>query len=80
MTINIPRADELCIAPELAILAALEASLAATVQVLAAAHPEINDINPADYTIDVAVAARLSRRAVGLIATVNRYRLAVRSF
>jgi hypothetical protein len=80
MTIIIPRADELRLAPEMAILAALEASLAATLQVLSAAHPEINDTNPRDYTIDVAVAARLSRRAVGLIATINRYRLAVRNF
>jgi hypothetical protein len=80
MSINIPRANELYLAPELAILATLEASLAATIQVLAALHPDLGDVAPADYAGDVAVAARLCRRATGLIATINKYRLAVRNF
>ena len=41
MIIKTPAADDLCIAPELAILAALEVSLVVAAQVLNLAHTEI---------------------------------------
>jgi hypothetical protein len=79
MIIHTPFADDLCLAPELAILAALEASLATTIQVLIAAHPELtgDPVAPEEITIDVDTAAKLSRQAAQLIATINNYRLAI---
>ncbi len=78
MIIHTPFAGDLCVAPELAILAALEATLATTVQVLIAAHPELEQAAATDeITIDVETAAKLSRQAAELIATINNYRLAL---
>jgi hypothetical protein len=79
MTIHTPCADDLCFAPELAILAALEATLATTIQVLVAAHPELQGepVAAEEITIDVDAAAKLSRQAAELIATINTYRLAI---
>lgn len=78
MIVHTPFAGDLCFAPELAILAALEASLATTIQVLIAAHPELEDhVAPEEITIDVDTAAKLSRQAAELIATINTYRLAI---
>jgi hypothetical protein len=79
MIIRTPFASDLCFAPELAILSTLEVSLATTIQVLIAAHPELHDDagTIADVTIDVDTAAKLSRQAAELITTINTYRLAI---
>jgi hypothetical protein len=76
MIIAIPPDDDLCVAPELAILAALEAGLAIAVQVLNITHTEIfapgDDRHPAN--LDTRVAAEIIAQATSLIATINRYR------
>ena len=55
MIIKTPSADELHCAPELGILAALEAALAIAIPAVGAAHPELYDdqMDPGDYTLDV---------------------------
>jgi hypothetical protein len=79
MIIAIPHDDDLCVAPELAILAALEASLAIAAQVLNIAHTEI--LAPGDRRhppfLDTRVAADIIAEATHMIATINRYRLAL---
>ncbi len=79
MIIAIPPDDDLCVAPELAILTALEASLAIAAQVLNIAHTEI--LAPAAErcapSLDTRVAAEIIAQAAHLIATINRYRLAL---
>jgi hypothetical protein len=79
MIIATPGDDDLCVAPELAILTALEASLAVAAQVLNIAHTEI--LAPGDDrhdpTIDTRIAAEIIAQATQLIATINRYRLAL---
>jgi hypothetical protein len=79
MIIAIPPDADLCVAPELAILAALEASLAIAAQVLSIAHTEIlapgDDRHPPG--LDTRVAAEIIAEATHLIATINRYRLAL---
>ena len=79
MIVHTPFASELCFAPELAILAALEATAATTIEVMHAAHPEIEqaDTDLAELPLDVAAAAQLSRQATDLIASLNRYRLSL---
>jgi hypothetical protein len=79
MIIHAPWADDLCIAPELAILAVLEATLAAAIEMMTASHPEtFTEIVPAEeFGLDAQTAVVLSRQAAELIATVNRYRLAI---
>lgn len=79
MIVAIPSDDDLWVAPELAILAALEAGLAIAVQVLNITHTEIlapgDDRHPP--TIDIRVAAEIITQATHMIATIKRYRLAL---
>lgn len=79
MIIATPSDDDLCVAPELAILAALEVSLVVTAQVLNIAHTEI--LAPGDEPyhpgLDTKIAATLIAQASTMIATINRYRLAL---
>lgn len=79
MIIAIPHDDDLCVAPELAILTALETSLTIAVQVLNIAHTEIlapgDDRHPP--SLDTRVAAEIIAEAAHMIATINRYRLAI---
>jgi len=79
MIIHIPGDDDLCVAPELAILSALEASLAVATQVLNIAHTEI--LAPGDDrhdpNLDTRIAAEIIAQATRLITTINRYRLAL---
>ena len=79
MIITVPNDDDLCVAPELAILTALEASLAIAAQVLIIAHTEI--LAPGDdrltLYLDTRVAAEIIAEATHLITTINRYRLAL---
>lgn len=79
MIIATPRDDDLCVAPELAILAALEVSLAVTAQVLNIAHTEIlaPGADPIQPGLDTKIAAALIAQASNMIATINRYRLAL---
>jgi len=78
MIIATPDDEDLCVAPELAILATLEVTLAVTVQVLNIAHMEI--LAPgadADQPLaDTQIAAHIIDQAAHLIASINRYRLA----
>jgi len=79
MIIAIPPDDDLCVAPELAILTALEAGLAIAVQVLNITHTEIlapgDDRYPAN--LDIRIAAEIIAQATCMIASINRYRLAL---
>lgn len=79
MIIATPCDVDLCVAPELAILAALEVSLAVTAQVLNIAHTEI--LAPGDAPsppcLDTKIAAALIAQASTMIATINSYRLAL---
>jgi hypothetical protein len=79
MIIAIPPDDDLCVAPELAILAALEAGLTIAIQVLNITHTEIlapgDDRRPAN--LDTRVAAEIIAQATRMIATINRYRRAL---
>jgi hypothetical protein len=79
MIIKTPAVDDLCIAPELAILAALEVSLVVAAQVLNLAHTEIlapgDERHPA--ALDTKIAAEIIAQATGLTATISRYRLAL---
>ena len=79
MIIAIPPDDDLCVAPELAILTALEADLAIAVQVLNITHTEIlgpgDDRHPAN--LDTRVAAEIIAQATRMTAMINRYRLAL---
>jgi len=79
MIIATPGDEDLCVAPELAILAALEVTLAVTAQVLNIAHTEI--IAPGDdhhaLAADTQIAAQIIAQATRLITTINRYRLAL---
>lgn len=80
MIIYTPSAGQLCLAPELAILATLEATLASTIEVMRAAHPELDSTSvfAEDSTVDadVAAATELSYRAGELIDAINAYRRA----
>jgi hypothetical protein len=78
MIIATPGDDDLCVAPELAILAALETSLVVAAQVLNIAHTEI--LAPGqrhDPAADTRIAAEIIAQATQLAATINRYRLAL---
>lgn len=79
MIIATPSDHDLCVAPELAILAALEVSLAVTTQVLNIAHTEILAPGAAPYHpgLDTEIAAALIAQASHMIATINSYRLAL---
>ena len=58
MIIAIPHDEDLCVAPELAILSALEASLAIAAQVLNIAHTEI--LAPGDDRHDPSLDTRVA--------------------
>ena len=79
MIIKTPATDDLCIAPELAILAALEVSLVVATQVLNLAHTEI--LAPSDErhpaTHDTKMAGEIITQATDLMTAINRYRLAL---
>jgi hypothetical protein len=79
MIIAIPPDADLCVAPELALLAVLEASLATVARVLNIAHTEILAPGDAPHSpnLDTRVAAEIIAQASHLIATINRYRLAL---
>lgn len=79
MIIATPGDEDLCVAPELAILAALEVTLAVTVQILNIAHTEIVAPGAGRYApaADTLIAAQIIDQASHLIATINRYRLAL---
>ena len=69
--------EQLAAAPELAILAVLEAALDVTILALAAAWPELQELD-LDSSYDEARAAfDVIERARTLAAAVNRYRLAL---
>jgi hypothetical protein len=73
---EVPRVDQLRAAPELAVLAALDAVAMATIGALLAAHPELLDPNqdPLERTLHVADAAAICRHAEALVASIRRYR------
>lgn len=75
MIIPTPSDHDLCLAPELAILAVIEVSLAVAIQVLNITHTEI--LAPSAEPLDVRVAADIIAQATRLLATVNRYHLAL---
>jgi hypothetical protein len=67
--------EQLLAAPELASLAVLEAALDVTGVALAAAWPELHDIDMAREHDEPRAALDVLRRAADLVAAVNRYRL-----
>ncbi len=79
MIISTPADDDLCVAPELAILSALETALVVTAQVLNLAHTEI--VAPGDprhpASPDTKIAAEIIAHATHLVAAINRYRIAL---
>jgi hypothetical protein len=79
MIISTPADNDLAVAPELAILSALEVSLLVAIQTLNIAHTEI--LAPADHRHPpdpaTLVAAQIIRKATSLAAAINRYRLAI---
>jgi len=79
MNITTPCDDDLCVAPELAILASLEVNLVIAGNVLNIAHTEIlapgADRHPPNP--DSQIAAEIIAQANRMVATINRYRLAL---
>lgn len=79
MIVALPPDDDLSVAPELAILTTLEAGLAIAIQVLNITHTEIlapgDDRHPVN--IDTRIAAEIIAQSTRMIATINRYRLAL---
>jgi hypothetical protein len=79
MIIAVPHDDDLCVAPELAILVTLEANLIIAAKVLNIVHTEI--LAPGDRrdapSLDTRIAAEIIAEAKHLIASINRYRLAL---
>lgn len=82
MIIATPSDHDLCLAPELAVLATLEVTLVVTSQILNIAHTEI--LAPGDHraahAADTQIAAQIIDQASRLIAIINRYRLALAGF
>jgi hypothetical protein len=78
MIIPTPSDHDLHRRPELAILAVIEVSLAVAIQVLNITHTEIlaPSAAPHDPPLDARVAADIAQ-ATRLLATVNRYHLAL---
>ena len=78
---RIPTPDDLDRAPELAILAALDHTLAVSVAALAGAHPELGDPERPYWlgspSRSVTIAKTLIRRALGLQRTIRAYRRAL---
>jgi hypothetical protein len=78
MTIHVPKAEDLRVVPDLAILSALEASLEITLEVIFASNPQLTNrslrehenLSPILRTADT-----LATQAASLIVTINRYRL-----
>jgi hypothetical protein len=68
--------EQLLAAPELASLAVLEAALDVAGVALAAAWPELHDLDMCDHD-EPRAALDVLRRAADLVAAVNRYRLAL---
>ena len=79
MTPHFPSHEDLCCAPQLAILAALEVSLVVSVDVMEIAHTEVlvPGAEPYHPGADTVIAALLIEQASDMIATINRYRLAL---
>ena len=79
MIIATPGDEDLCVAPELAILASLEVTLAVTAQVLNIVHTEIIAPGAGHYApaADTQIAGQIIAQSSRLIATINRYRLAL---
>jgi hypothetical protein len=81
IVIATPSVAQLGLLPQLAILAILEATLASTIAVMHAVHPETDAISGwADAAVvreDVAAAADLACLAQELIAAISTYRCAV---
>jgi len=78
---RIPTPDDLDRAPELAILAALDHTLAVSVAALAGAHPELGDPERPYWlgspSRSVTIAMTLIRRTRGLQRAIRAYRRAV---
>ena len=78
---RIPTPDDLDRAPELAILAALDHTLAVSVAVLAGAHPELGDSERPYWlgspTRSLTIAKTLVRRTHGLQRAIRAYRRAL---
>ena len=74
--VAVPGAEQLRYAPELAILASLEAALAATISALICVHPALLDdgVDPGERTLEIADAQAITRQAMELIASIHRYR------
>jgi len=72
-----PTYEQLLAAPELASLAVLEAVLEITGVALAAAWPELHDLDLACEHDEPRAALEVLQRASDLIAAINRYRLAL---
>jgi hypothetical protein len=68
--------EQLLAAPELASLAVLEAALDVAGVALAAAWPELQDIDLCDHD-EPRAALEVLRRAADLVAAVNHYRRAL---
>lgn len=68
--------EQLLVAPELASLAVLEAVLDVASVALAAAWPELHDVDLCDHD-EPRAALDVLRRAADLVAAINRYRLAL---
>jgi hypothetical protein len=79
--VAIPSVAQLGLVPQLAILATLEATLASTIAVMHAVHPETDAISgwPDDAIVheDIAAASELASLAQELIAAISTYRCAV---
>lgn len=72
-----PTANELAVAPELGVLAALDAMLATTAQQLIAENPDL-------YSLDLAargeIPATLTRKANSLIFRIGELRVEIREY
>lgn len=86
MIIPTPTAHDLRLVPELAILAALEVSLAITIEVIFACNPQLTcHASHADHVDEdlapiLQTAHTLASQAAQLRATINRYRLTLLDF
>lgn len=70
-----PTYEQLLAAPELASLALLEAAVDVAHVALAAAWPELHDIDVASEHDEPRAALDVLQRASALVAAINRYRL-----
>ena len=74
-TIPLPQADDLHAAPELAVLALLEATADVAVISLGVAYPEIQALDDFDEPLELREALAIMGIASALIAAINRYRI-----